>query len=122
MEVSRVSVRPVDMNRVKAIASITFDDAFVVHGLKIIEGENGHFVAMPSRKLPGGEYRDVAHPINTDMREKMQSAILAEYEKVKSGDKSNDKADKAEAKQSEISEIDKELEQIESSQAEPEPA
>jgi len=83
MEISRVSLRMVNMNRVKAIASITFEDSFCVHELRVVEGDKGLFVAMPSRKLPNGEFRDVAHPINVDMRKKIDDAIKAEYDNVK---------------------------------------
>lgn len=79
MEITKVSIRQVDMNKVKAIASITIDEEFVVHDLRIVEGERGLFVAMPSRKLPNGEFRDVAHPINSETRERIQGAVLAEY-------------------------------------------
>ena len=65
----------------KAIASITFDDAFVVREIRVIEGQNGLFVAMPSRKTPTGEFKDIAHPINADARQLIQNAILEEYEK-----------------------------------------
>ena len=67
---------------VKGIASITIDDSFVVHDIKIIETQNGLFVAMPSRKTPAGEFKDIAHPINAEARELMQKAILSEYEKI----------------------------------------
>jgi stage V sporulation protein G len=67
----------------KAIVSVTFDNEFVVHDIKVIDGQNGLFIAMPSRKTPDGEFKDIAHPINTETREKIQAAILAEYEKVK---------------------------------------
>ena len=66
----------------KAIVSVTFDNEFVVHDIKVIEGQNGLFIAMPSRKTPDGEFKDIAHPINTDTREKMQSSILAAYEEA----------------------------------------
>lgn len=66
----------------KAIVSVTFDDEFVVHDIKIIEGQNGLFVAMPSRKMADGEFRDIAHPINAETRQKVQEAIFEEYEKV----------------------------------------
>lgn len=65
----------------KAIVSVTFDGEFVVHDIKIIEGQNGLFIAMPSRKMADGEFRDIAHPINADTRQKMQDAIFNEYEK-----------------------------------------
>jgi len=79
MNITRVSIRHVDMNKVKAIASITIDDDFVVHDLRVVEGERGLFVAMPSRKLPNGNFRDVAHPINSETREMVQSLVLDEY-------------------------------------------
>lgn len=66
----------------KAVVSITLDDEFVVHDIKVIEGEKGLFIAMPSRRASDGEYRDIAHPINSGTREKIQSMILAEYEKA----------------------------------------
>ena len=66
----------------RAIVSITLDDEFVVHDIKVIEGEKGLFIAMPSRKAVNGEYRDIAHPINSDTREQMQEIILQEYEKA----------------------------------------
>jgi stage V sporulation protein G len=79
MNITKVSVRQVDMNKVKAIASITIDDDFVVHDLRVVEGERGLFVAMPSRKLPSGNFRDVAHPINSETREMIQNVVLEEY-------------------------------------------
>lgn len=79
MNITKVSIRQVDMNKVKAIASITIDDDFVVHDLRVVEGERGLFVAMPSRKLPSGNFRDVAHPINSETREMVQNVVLEEY-------------------------------------------
>jgi len=70
----------------KAIVSVTFDNEFVVHDIKIIEGQNGLFIAMPSRKTPDGEFKDIAHPINTQTRELLQNSILEEYEKVRAED------------------------------------
>lgn len=70
----------------KAIVSVTFENQFVVHDIKVIEGQNGLFIAMPSRKTPDGEFKDIAHPINTETREQIQKAILDEYEKVKNLD------------------------------------
>lgn len=66
----------------KAIVSITLDDEFVVHDIKVIEGEKGLFIAMPSRKTATGEYRDIAHPINSQTREQIQEIILKEYQKA----------------------------------------
>ncbi len=69
-------------SKMKAIASITIDDAFVVREIRVIEGQNGLFVAMPSRKIPSGEFRDIAHPINSETRQLIQNLILEEYEKA----------------------------------------
>jgi stage V sporulation protein G len=63
----------------KAVASVTFDNEFVIHDIKVIESQNGLFIAMPSRKTPNGEFKDIAHPINPETREKIQSAILEAY-------------------------------------------
>lgn len=83
VKVTDVRVRKVtEESKMKAIVSVTFDDEFVVHDIKIIEGQNGLFIAMPSRKMPDGEFRDIAHPINAETRKKIQDAILEEYEKV----------------------------------------
>lgn len=64
----------------KAIVSITFDDAFAVHDIKVVEGEKGLFVAMPSKRMPDGEYKDIAHPISSAVREMVQDAVLRKYE------------------------------------------
>ena len=83
MNITDVRVRKVTKEgKMKAVVSITLDDEFVVHDIKVIEGEKGMFIAMPSRKASDGEYRDIAHPINSDTRERIQSMILAEYEKA----------------------------------------
>lgn len=80
MDITKVTLRPVAMNKVCAIASIVIDDVFVVHDLRVVNGDKGLFVAMPSRKLPNGEFRDICHPINTDARNAIQAAVLAEFE------------------------------------------
>lgn len=83
MEITDVRVRKVALDgRMKAIVSITIDNEFVVHDIKVIEGEKGVFIAMPSRKATGGEYRDIAHPINSDTRERLQKVILEKYEEA----------------------------------------
>ena len=83
MNITDVRLKKVNSDgKMKAIASITIDDAFVVRDIRVIEGQNGLFVAMPSRKTPEGEFRDIAHPITTDARELIQTAILKEYEKA----------------------------------------
>lgn len=84
MQITDVRVRKVAKEgKMRAIVSITLDDEFVVHDIKVIEGEKGLFIAMPSRKASDGEYRDIAHPINSETRMKVQSIILEEYGKVK---------------------------------------
>ncbi len=83
MEVTDVRLRRVNTDgRMKAIASITIDHEFVVHDIRVIDGNNGMFVAMPSKRTPDGEFRDIAHPISSATREKIQAAVLAEYERV----------------------------------------
>lgn len=81
MEVTDVRLRRMSTEgRMRAIASITFNDAFVVHDIRVIDGNTGLFVAMPSKRMPNGEFRDIAHPINATMRNKIQEVILAAYE------------------------------------------
>lgn len=83
MQITDVRVRKISsQNRMKAIASITFDDVFAVHDIKVIESDKGLFIAMPSRKIPNGEFKDIAHPINTETRAEIQAAILAKYNEV----------------------------------------
>ena len=83
MTITDVRVRKIAKDgKMKAIVSVTFDNEFVVHDIKVIEGEKGLFIAMPSRKTADGEYRDIAHPINSDTRQQMQEMILSEYEKA----------------------------------------
>ncbi|MDO5303876.1 MAG: septation regulator SpoVG [Clostridia bacterium] len=83
MEITDVRIRKVsDEGKMKAVASVTFDGEFVVHDIKIIDGQNGLFVAMPSRKVGEGDYRDVAHPLVSETRTKIKNAIFAEYNRV----------------------------------------
>ena len=83
MRITDVRVRKMTQDsKMKAIVSITIDDEFVVHDIKVIEGEKGLFIAMPSKKANDGEYRDIAHPINSETRERIQSIILDSYEKA----------------------------------------
>ena len=83
MTIKDVRVRKIaSEGKMKAIVSVTFDNEFVVHDIKVIEGQNGLFIAMPSRKTPDGEFKDIAHPINTETRERIQGAILEAYEKA----------------------------------------
>lgn len=81
MQITDVRVRKIEKEgKMKAIVSITIDNEFVVHDIKVIEGEKGLFIAMPSRKAADGEYRDIAHPINSGTRDMIQSIILERYE------------------------------------------
>ncbi len=81
MEITEIRISLHEDNKLKAFASITFDDCFVVRGLKLIEGSKGIFVAMPSRKRPDGSYQDVAHPINSETRNWMEKVIIEAYQK-----------------------------------------
>lgn len=84
MNITDVRVRKIkDDGKMKAVVSVTFDDAFVVHDIKIIEGQSGLFVAMPSRKVGEADYRDIAHPINSETRTRLQDIIFDAYEKAK---------------------------------------
>jgi stage V sporulation protein G len=81
MEVTDVRLRRVQTDgRMRAIASITLDNEFVVHDIRVIDGNEGLFVAMPSKRTPDGEFRDIAHPINSNTRSKLQEAVLTAYE------------------------------------------
>ena len=83
MNITDVRVRKVAKEgKMKAVVSITIDDEFVVHDIKVIEGEKGLFIAMPSKKAMDGEYRDIAHPINSGTRDRIQSTILEKYKQV----------------------------------------
>ena len=81
MEITDIKVRKINAEgRMKAVVSVTFDDAFVVHDIKVIAGQEKLFIAMPSRKTPDGEFKDITHPINSEMRELLQNMILSKYE------------------------------------------
>ena len=81
MNISEVRIRFVkkDDSKLKAVASVTIDDCFVTHDIKVIEGADGLFIAMPSRKTSDGEFKDIAHPLNTETRENLKDAILTAY-------------------------------------------
>jgi stage V sporulation protein G len=80
MQITDVRLRKVTTDsKMRAIASITIDGVFVIHDIRVVEGVNGLFIAMPSRKMPNGEFRDVAHPITTEVRQQIQDAVLAAY-------------------------------------------
>lgn len=83
MNITDVRVRKVSkQGKMRAIVSVTFDDEFVVHDIKVIEGDKGLFIAMPSKKSVDGEYRDIAHPINSEMRQVLQKKVLEAYEQA----------------------------------------
>ena len=87
MQITDVRIRKVAKEgKMKAVVSITIDNEFVVHDIKVIEGEKGLFIAMPSRKAADGEYRDIAHPINSDTRNMIQTLLLEQYEAMNLGD------------------------------------
>ena len=87
MQITDVRIRKVAKEgKMKAVVSITIDNEFVVHDIKVIEGEKGLFIAIPSRKAADGEYRDIAHPINSDTRNMIQTLILEQYEAMNLGD------------------------------------
>ena len=84
MKITTVNVRKIEKegSRMKGIASVLLDDSFAVHDIRIIEGEKGLFIAMPSKKTPTGDYRDIAHPINPEVRSMFEEAILKAYEEA----------------------------------------
>ena len=84
MKITDVRLRKVNNQdtRMKALVSVTFDEPFVVHDLRVIDGNNGLFVAMPSKRTPDGEFRDIAHPINTEMRQHVQEEVMRVYEET----------------------------------------
>ncbi len=80
MKITEVRVTLRDEDKLKAFANVTFDDAFVIRGLKVISGAKGYFVSMPSRRRPDGSHQDIAHPINSDMRQIIEDRVLTEYQ------------------------------------------
>lgn len=83
MPITDVRVRKINnKGKLKAVVSVTIDDEFVVHDIKVIDGDKGLFIAMPSRRTADGEYRDIAHPINSETRERLQSIILEKYQQA----------------------------------------
>jgi len=97
MEITDVRIRKIDSEgKMKAVVSVTFDNEVVVHDIKVIESQNGLFIAMPSRKAPDGEFRDIAHPINAETRGKIQSAILDKYESISTAEVEETQSEKTE--------------------------
>ena len=83
MNITDIRIRKISAEgRMKAVVSVTFDEAFVIHDIKVVEGEKGLFVAMPSKRMPDGEYKDIAHPISSEVRAVLQTAVLEAYEKA----------------------------------------
>jgi stage V sporulation protein G len=82
MEITEITISIRDEDKLKAFINVTFDDCFVVRGMKIIKGATGYFISMPSRKMSDGSYRDIAHPITNSFRAKIESNILREYKRV----------------------------------------
>ncbi|MCD8895641.1 septation regulator SpoVG [Mammaliicoccus sciuri] len=108
MKVTDVRLRKIQTDgRMKALVSITLDDAFVIHDLRVIEGNSGLFVAMPSKRTPDGEFRDIAHPINSEMRQEIQEAVMKVYDETdeviipKSAQEGSNSGDSNEASDSE---------------------
>ncbi len=98
MEITEVKVFPVNEERLKAFATIIFDGCFVIRDLRIINGNNGLFVAMPSKKMKDGSYKDTAHPLNNETRQKIEDTVIDAYKKeLERGDADVQEADKAEA-------------------------
>ena len=94
MQITDIRVRKLTKEgKMKAVVSVTFDDVFVVHDIKVIDGDKGLFIAMPSRRAGDGEYRDIAHPINSDMRDRLKSEILAKYEEAVKESRENETAE-----------------------------
>jgi stage V sporulation protein G len=87
VEITEVRVNLRNENKLKAFASIVFDDAFIVRNLKVIKGDEGYFVSMPNRKCNDGKFRDVAHPINNEMRKTIEYRVLNEYERMLNNEK-----------------------------------
>jgi len=83
MDITQVKVFPVEEERLKAYVSIVLDDCFLVSDLKVIQGPNGVFVSMPSKRKENGEFKDIAHPLNRETRERMEKRILSEYERIR---------------------------------------
>jgi len=128
VEITDVRLRKIETEgKLRAYVSITFDDSFVVHDLRVIDGTKGMFVAMPSKRLPNGDHKDIAHPINTEIREKIQNAVLDVYnreleeapqvkEEVKEEEAKVEEAKVEEAKEEEAKEEVKEEEKEEASE------
>ena len=85
MEITEINITLRDEEKLKAFVNVTFDDVFVIRGLKVIKGANGYFISMPSRKMPDGSFRDIAHPITNEFRQFIEQVILDKYHKIEVG-------------------------------------
>lgn len=91
MEITDIRIRRMGTEgKMKAVVSVTFDDALVIHDIKVIEGQDKMFIAMPSRKTPDGEFKDIAHPINAQMRDLLQTSIIEKFESMLSEEKTEE--------------------------------
>lgn len=113
MEITDVRIRKIDSEgKMKAVVSVTFDNEFVVHDIKVIESQNGLFIAMPSRKAPDGEFRDIAHPINAETRAKIQNAILDKYESISaSNELEGSDSEESDSEESDLEESGEDIEE-----------
>lgn len=93
MEITEVNITLRDEDKLKAFVNITFDDVFVVRGLKVIKGANGYFISMPSRKMPDGSFRDIAHPITNEFRQSIEKSVLDKYNELVDAGIDNDSLD-----------------------------
>lgn len=124
MEITDIRLRKIDTGgKMKAVVSVTFDEEFVVHDIKVIESQNGYFIAMPSRKTSDGEFKDIAHPINSATRDRIQSAILAKFKASVSEEEQEQSAEPekaAEPKKAAVKEDNKAAAESEEKEDEPE--
>ncbi len=119
VQVTDVRIRRIQTDgKLRAYVSITFDDSFVVHDLRIIDGRKGMFVAMPSKLLPNGNHKDIAHPINTEIREMIQSAVLKEFQATEGEDQSAGEPSAEQAVQPSTEEVSTDLDSEESEESE----
>ncbi|MCF7876036.1 septation regulator SpoVG [Candidatus Bipolaricaulota bacterium] len=115
MEITRVEIRPMkDEGNLKSFCSVVFDDVFIIHSVKVIEGSNGLFVAMPSREVGDGEYRDTAHPIDNDFRLELEEKVLEKYREEVGEDEKKEEEEELEAVGEAVEESEEEEEESES--------
>jgi len=114
VEITRVEIRPMkDEGNLKSFCSVVFDDVFIIHSVKVIEGSNGLFVAMPSREVGDGEYRDTAHPIDNDFRLKLEDKVLKKYRQVMGEEAEEEELEEEEEVEEESVGEEEEVEEVE---------